>query len=220
MTSLVPLHWYNFKHTSRGTQQDPCQIQLVLCPSRTPMYHTSLNLRCLTTNPSECPREKPSWTYPFCKIWLDLRSWVWAYPIFSMPTCSFGSFWISHMEILSPSTSDQFWGKWSAVTQVPKLTHINMEDTIRVNDVLKPRLKLLIVVVLNSDSDRQDLAALYKVEDNRLELLERYEYVDFAIPRSFDHWEINLNEEEKHSFSEVRLYDHWSRPKTIQSANL
>jgi len=84
--------------------------------------------------------------------------------------------------MLSAPTFDQFWGKWNALTQVPKWAYTNMEGAIRVNNVLKhlhcPRLKLLVVVASNSDRDRQDLDALYRVEDNRLELLEEKNYVD------------------------------------------
>jgi len=39
----------------------------------------------------------------------------------------------------------------------------------------------ILWVALNSDRDRQDLDALYRVEDNRLELLEAKNYVDVVL---------------------------------------
>lgn len=99
---------------------------------------------------------------------------------------------LTHLEILFPSGSGRSWEKWDALTHFPKLTHVSMEGTIRVQDILKlllhPRLKLLIVVPLNSNRERQDLDALYRVEDNRLVLLAELNYVDVI----FD-WEKGAN---------------------------
>lgn len=97
---------------------------------------------------------------------------------------------LTHVEILFPSASSHSWGKCDILTQSPKLTHLSIEGTIQVHDVLKllhrPRLKVLIVVP--SDRGRQDLDALYRVEDNRLVLLEELNYVDVI----FD-WEKGAN---------------------------
>jgi len=97
---------------------------------------------------------------------------------------------LTHLEILL--SSGRSWGNWEALTHLPKLTHISVECVIPVNDVLKllkgcRRLILLIVVPLNGHS-AQDLDALYRVDDNRLVLLGRLNYVNSILD-----WEKGAN---------------------------
>ena len=95
---------------------------------------------------------------------------------------------LTHLEILL--SSGRSWGEWEALTHLPKLTHISVGCSIQVNDVLRllkdcRRLKVLILVPYHST---QDLDTLYGVDDNRLILLGRLNYVDSIID-----WEKGAN---------------------------
>ena len=77
--------------------------------------------------PEEHPKEKLSWTpcYPFCKIYLDFRGWVWACRMYSALIYSSDPFLnLTHWEILFPSASE-YWWKWNVLTQFAKLTHLH-----------------------------------------------------------------------------------------------